>query len=122
RSAVIDSYRNMDNLEEFFWTVLDSLNFFNNGDIDWQRELLRSAGQYKVDLAVCGGSDKVQYVWSNLYLDQDGIIINNNYKRITFCLNVDFKISDWLKIGQSLAYTNGINNWINAGGTKNLSM
>lgn len=122
RSAVIDSYLNMDNPEEPFWTVLDSLNPSNNGDVDWQRELLRSAGQYKIDLAVRGGNDKVQYAWSNSYLDQDGIIINNNYKRITSRLNVDFKISDRLKIGQSLAYTNATNNRINAGGTGNLSV
>lgn len=122
RAAVIDSYNNMDNPEEPFWTILDSLNPSNNGDIDWQRELLRSAGQYKVDLAVRGGSDKLQYSWSNSYLDQDGIIISNNYKRITSRLNVDFKVSDRLKIGQSLAYTNATNNRINAGGTGNLSV
>lgn len=122
RAAVLDSYFNMDNPEEPFWTILDSLNPSNNGDIDWQRELLRSAGQYKVDLAVRGGTDKVQYAWSNSYLDQDGIIISNNYKRITSRLNVDFKVSDRLKIGQSLAYTNATNNRINAGGVGNLSV
>ncbi|NGF56212.1 TonB-dependent receptor [Parapedobacter sp. SGR-10] len=122
RAAVIDSYNNMDNPEEPYWTVLDSLNPSNNGDIDWQRELLRSAAQYKVDLAVRGGTDKVQYSWSNSYLDQDGIIISNDYKRITSRLNVDFKVTDRLKIGQSLAYTNATNNRINAGGTGNLSV
>lgn len=122
RAAVIDSYNNMDNPEEPFWTIVDSLNPSNNGDIDWQRELLRSAGQYKVDLAVRGGSDKVQYSWSNSYLDQDGIIISNNYKRITSRLNVDFNVSNKLKIGQSIAYTNATNNRINAGGTGNLSV
>ncbi len=122
RAAVIDSYNNMDTPEDPFWTIIDSLNPSNTGDIDWQRELLRSAGQYKVDLAVRGGSDKVQYSWSNSYLNQDGIIISNNYKRITSRLNVDFKVSDRLKIGQSLAYTNATNNRINAGGTGNLSV
>lgn len=122
RAAVMDSYLNMDNPEEPFWTIVDSLNPSNNEDIDWQRQLLRSAGQYKVDLAVRGGSDNVQYSWSNSYLDQEGIIISNNYKRITSRLNVDFKVSDRLKIGQSLAYTNATNNRINAGGTGNLSV
>src|SRR5690606_26708583 len=87
-----------------------------------QRELLRRAGQYKVDLAVRGGNDRVQYSWSNSFLDQDGIIISNNYKRITSRINVDFKVTDKLKIGQSLAYTNATNNRINAGGSSNLSV
>lgn len=122
RAAVLDSYNNMQNPEEPFWTILDSINPSNNGDIDWQRELLRRAGQYKVDLAVRGGNDRVQYSWSNSFLDQDGIIISNNYKRITSRINVDFKVTDKLKIGQSLAYTNATNNRINAGGSSNLSV
>lgn len=122
RAAVIDSYNNMGNPEEPYWTVLDSLNPSNNGDVDWQNELMRSAGQYKVDLAVRGGNDNVQYAWSNSFLDQDGIILNSNYKRITSRLNVDFKISDKLKVGQSLSFTNATNNRINAGGSGNLSI
>lgn len=122
RAAVIDSYNNMNNPEDPFWTILDSLSAMNNGDVDWQSELMRAAGQSKVDLAVRGGTKNVQYAWSSSYLDQDGVILNSNYKRITSRLNVDFNISEKLKVGQSLSFTNGINNRINAGGSGNLSV
>ncbi|MBC7000715.1 TonB-dependent receptor [Cytophaga sp. FL35] len=122
RDVIIDSYRNMANPVEPNWTIIDSLNPKNNGDVDWQEELLRVAPQYKVDLSVQGGSESAKYSWSSSFLNQDGIILNSNYKRITSRLNVDFKVSDKLTVGQSLSYTNGTNNRINAGGSGNLSV
>ncbi|PKA97496.1 LOW QUALITY PROTEIN: TonB-linked SusC/RagA family outer membrane protein [Flavobacteriaceae bacterium MAR_2009_75] len=122
RQAIIDSYRNMENPVEPNWTIIDSLNPKNNGDVDWQEELLRVAPQYKVDLSVQGGSENAKYSWSSSFLNQDGIILNSNYKRVTSRLNVDFNVSDKLTVGQSLSYTNGTNNRINAGGSGNLSV
>ncbi|WP_209405038.1 TonB-dependent receptor [Pseudozobellia sp. WGM2] len=122
RQAIIDSYRNMENPVEPNWTIIDSLNPKNNGDVDWQEELLRVAPQYKVDLSVQGGSENAKYSWSSSFSNQDGIILNSNYKRVTSRLNVDFNVSDKLTVGQSLSYTNGTNNRINAGGSGNLSV
>lgn len=122
RALIIDSYRNMDNPVEPLSAVIDSLNPRNNGDVDWQSELLRLAPQHKVDLSVRGGSEKVRYSWASSFLNQDGIILNSNYKRVTSRLNVDFNVSDRVTFGQSISYTNSINNRINAGGTGNLSV
>lgn len=122
RQVILDSYRNMENPVEPTFAVLDSLSPKNNGDVDWQSELLRVAPQYKVDLSVRGGSENVKYAWSSSFLNQDGIILNSNYKRVTSRLNVDFNASDKLKFGQSISYTNSINNRINAGGSGNLSV
>ncbi len=122
REAIIDSYLNAPNPEDPFWTILDSLSAMNNGDVDWQSELMRTAGQHKVDFAIRGGSEKTKYAWSNSYLDQDGVILNSNYKRITSRLNVDFVATDRLTIGQSISFTNATNNRINAGGVGNLSV
>lgn len=122
RSVILDSYRNMDNPVTPNAIILDSLNPKNNGDVDWQRELLRIAPQNKIDLSVRGGSDNLKYAWSSSFLDQDGIILNSNYRRVTSRLNVDFKVSEKITFGQSISYTNGVNNRINAGGTENLSV
>src|SRR5690606_27085047 len=122
RDFILDSYKNLGTNEEPYYTIIDSLSAMNNGDVDWQDELLRSAGQYKVDLSVRGGNEAMRYAWSSSYLDQDGIILNSSYKRLTSRLNVDFDISDKLTVGQSISYTNAVNNRINAGGTGNLSV
>ncbi|MFD2556213.1 SusC/RagA family TonB-linked outer membrane protein [Sphingobacterium tabacisoli] len=122
REAVLDSYNALPNPEEPYYTIIDSLNPMNNGDVDWQDALMRSAKQYKVDLSVRGGNEGTKYAWSSSYLDQDGVILNSNYKRFTSRLNVDFNISDRVRIGQSVSYTNAVNNRTNAGGSGNLSI
>lgn len=122
REVIIDSYQNMDNPVEPTTAVLDSLNPKNNGDVDWQEEVLRVAPQYKVDLAVRGGSEKVKYSWASSFLDQDGIILNSNFRRVTSRLNVDFEVSDRIRVGQSISYSNSHNNRINAAGRGNLSV
>ncbi|MDT0677195.1 SusC/RagA family TonB-linked outer membrane protein [Autumnicola musiva] len=122
REVIVDSYRNMENPIEVTWAVIDSLNPRNNGDIDWQEELYQIAPQYKVDLSVNGGSENMRYAWSSSFLDQDGIILASNYQRVTSRLNVDFDISEKVTVGQSISYTNGVNNRINAAGTGNTSL
>lgn len=122
RQVVIDSYRNMDNPTQPNAIVIDSLNPRNSGDVDWQDELLRIAPQHKIDLSIRGGSDDVKYAWSSSFLDQDGVILNSNYQRVTSRLNVDYKVSDKFTFGQSISYTNGVNKRINAAGTNNLSI
>ncbi|MHC1732117.1 MAG: SusC/RagA family TonB-linked outer membrane protein [Bacteroidales bacterium] len=128
REIIIDSYANLDRYNnattptEPHWTAIDSLNPMNNGDVDWQSVMYRKAWQHQVDLGVQGGSDAAKYAFSTSYLDQDGIFLASNYKRITSRLNTDFKVSDKVTIGQNVSFTNGKNNRINAGGTGNLSL
>lgn len=122
RQVILDSYRNMDNPVTPNAIILDSLNPKNNGDVDWQRELLRIAPENKIDLSVRGGTEDLKYAWSSSFLDQDGIILNSNYRRVTTRLNVDFKVSEKVTFGQSISYTNAVNNRINAAGTGNLSV
>lgn len=122
REAVLDSYNAMAQPEEPYFTVIDSLSPMNNGDVDWQSELMRTARQHKINLAVRGGSKGAKYAWSSSYLDQDGVILNSNYKRLTSRLNVDFDVTDAIRIGQSISYTNGVNNRTNAAGSGNNSI
>ena len=122
RQAVLDSYFAVPNPEEPYYTIIDSLNPMNNGDVDWQDEMMRTAKQYKLDLSVRGGTQAAKYAWSTSYLDQNGVILNSNYKRFTSRLNTDFAINDFIRLGQSVSYTNGVNNRTNAAGTGNLSI
>ena len=122
RSAVLDSYRNAGGNREPISAIVDSLSSTNNGDVDWQSELLRKAWQTNVDLSILGGTEDFKYAWSSSYLNQDGIILNSNFKRITSRLNVDFDVSDRLTIGQSVSFSNSVNNRINAAGSGNLSI
>lgn len=128
RQVIIDSYANLDRYNnattptEPHWTAIDSLNPMNNGDVDWQSVMYRTAKQSQVELSIQGGTQDAKYAFSTSYLDQDGIFLASNYKRITSRLNTDFKVSDRITVGQNISFTNGRNNRINAGGTGNLSL
>jgi len=51
------------------------------------------------NLGASGGNDKVQFYISGGYLDDDGVIITNNYKRYNLNVKVDAKINKWLETG-----------------------
>ncbi|SKC43516.1 SusC/RagA family TonB-linked outer membrane protein [Ohtaekwangia koreensis] len=81
---------------------------------NWQDEIFREAPVQNYQLTISGGNDKTQYsVSGNLY-DQDGIIINSGYKRTSFRLNLDTKVTDKLKISNSLTVSNARTNTISS--------
>ncbi len=118
----LDAYNNATTPTEPHWTAIDSLNPMNSGDVDWQDVMYRTAMQKQISLSIIGGTQAARYSINTSYLDQDGIILNSNYKRITSRLNVDFKVTDKINTGYSVSFTNGRNNRINAGGTGNNSL
>lgn len=128
REIIIDTYKNLDAYNnattpsEPHWTAIDSLNPMNSGDVDWQNIMYRTATQKQLDFSVIGGTAGAKYALSTSVLDQDGIILASNFKRITSRLNVDFVVTDKLKIGYSFSFSRALNNRINAGGTGNNSL
>jgi TonB-linked SusC/RagA family outer membrane protein len=72
---------------------------------DWYNQVLRSAAVTNHQLSISGGTEKSTYNFSLGYLDQDGIVKNNNYKRYTVRFANDFQLFEPLKIGYNVAGT-----------------
>lgn len=68
-------------------------------------------------LSVSGGNNKTQVALGLNYFNQEGIIRNTDYKRYALRLNIDQKVTDFIKVGTSLYYTNTNENKVRAGGT-----
>ncbi len=77
-------------------------DFRTNGGTDWQNEIYRSGLMQNHQLSMGGGSEKVRYFISGGYMDQEGVLINTNYKRFTLRSNVDLKLTKWLDAGVNL--------------------
>jgi TonB-linked SusC/RagA family outer membrane protein len=75
---------------------------------DWLGELFRTAPMQNYSLSYSGSNDKTNYYVSGNYFDQQGIVINTGYKKITFQLNTDTKVFDKLKFGNSLTLNHDI--------------
>ena len=84
---------------------------------DWQDLIFRSAPIQNHQLSVNGGTEKTQLALSLNYFDQDGIIINSDFKRYSLRLNLDHRISDRIKIGTSIMGSYNVNNGVTTGST-----
>lgn len=71
----------------------------NGGGEYWEDRLFKEAPFSNIQLSFSGGGDAVDYYISGNYNNQDGTIINQNYKRYGIRANVNGKISDKFKVG-----------------------
>ena len=77
----------------------------NYPNTDWQREVFRNALNARANLSVTGGSDRVRYNFSVGYQDEDGIMLNSFFKKVTVKGGFEAKLTDWLKFGASFSPT-----------------
>ena len=74
---------------------------YEDQETDWQDAVFRpNAFMHNYNLSFDGGNDKGHYALSASYFGQQGTIVGSDYNRFTLRLNTDFKVRDWLKIGE----------------------
>ncbi|MBQ7413896.1 MAG: TonB-dependent receptor [Prevotella sp.] len=66
---------------------------------DWQDALFRTGLRQEYNLSVRGGSKGINYSLSGGYFSQEGITINNDFKRLTLRGSIDVKAYKWLDLG-----------------------
>ena len=81
---------------------------------DWYDQILRNAPVTNHTLSISGGTEKTTYNLSLGYLNQDGIVATNNYKRYTARLTNDFQVLKFLKVGYNVSGTGSKSNDINS--------
>ncbi|PWB27201.1 TonB-dependent receptor [Flavobacterium sp. HTF] len=70
---------------------------------NWQDELFRTATMYNHQIAFSGEKDGTRYYTSLNYFDQEGIVLNSDFNRMSLRLNVDSSVKSWLKIGNNMS-------------------
>ena len=73
--------------------------------IDWQDEVYRTGLRQNYNIALRGGSEKVQTAFSAGYFDQEGVVLGSEFKRFNLSLNLDYTPFTWLKSSSSVKYT-----------------
>ena len=79
----------------------DELENYNNGVFnDPFKDLISRQGSLStLDLSVSGKTDKVNYLFSGSLSNDVGLIKGDQEKRVTFRINLDTKINEWLTVG-----------------------
>lgn len=71
----------------------------SNGEgTDWQREALRPAGIYNIQMGVSGGKE-IRYYVSGNYQQDDGIMDHNDFNRVNFRTKIDGNLGKKIKFG-----------------------
>jgi TonB-linked SusC/RagA family outer membrane protein len=82
---------------------------------DWQNSVLRTAANQSHQFSFSGGDDKTRYSLSGNYTDQDGILLNTDFKRYTGRLNLERNIFKnliaSLSLNASKLNQNGLNEY-----------
>ena len=66
-------------------------DYRNIAQYDWQDFIFRSAWQQSHNVSLSGGTESVRYNGSFSYYDQDGVVINSNYKKLNGRMNLLIK-------------------------------
>ncbi|MBA2744698.1 MAG: TonB-dependent receptor [Flavisolibacter sp.] len=75
------------------------------GATDWYEELTRPAFMQNHAVSIGGSKNQYRYFFSTGYLNEQGILLGNNYRRFTFRYNHDMNIGSKFKIGNNLSYS-----------------
>ena len=77
---------------------------------DWQEEIFRTAPVRNLAVSVNGGSQQGTYFISGGYFDQEGIVIENDYSRVSFRVNSVYKINPVISVGENLSVSYAVRN------------
>lgn len=105
--------QNQHKLSEGWQSMPDPINptktiIFN--DFDFQNSLYRTGVSGNHSITASGGTEKGTFSAGLGYLNNDGIVITTNYKRLNAHINGDYKIRDNLKVFGRLLYSNSQDN------------
>lgn len=72
---------------------------------DWQDVLFRTAFTHNVQISASGGSEKTQFMFSAGYLDQEGVVDQNEYNRLSVRSNINHKFNNHIDVGLKIGLT-----------------
>lgn len=90
-----------------------------NANTDWQDAVFRTGIATNHDLSISGGSEKSQYYISLGYLNEEGIVLNSDFERISLRANLNSRLTDRLTLKSSITGSNSVQNGFSAAENNN---
>ena len=88
------------------WMNPQILANYNEGNVtDWLDAVTRTGVIQNYQIAVSGSANKVNYYLSAAYDDNKGIVVGNDFNRISVMAKIKTDITGWLQIGADANFT-----------------
>lgn len=84
----------------------------NKSGTNWWKTLLKPSFIQNHQLSLSGATDKNNYAVTFGYMDDNGILLNSYFKRLSLRVNTDFKVKPWLKVGENVEFSYTTNNTV----------
>lgn len=82
-----------------YLTVEEAENRRNGQTVDWMDHVIRTGRIQNYHLDVSGRSERSNYYVSGTWFKNEGIVLDDDYERISLNLNLNNRITDWYSIG-----------------------
>ncbi len=79
-----------------------------NNNTDWMDVITRTGYNQQYNANLSGGGERVRYYWGLGYTNQYGTTKGTGYDRFNNVFNIDYRVSNKLKITADLSYTNSL--------------
>ncbi|MDX1284300.1 MAG: SusC/RagA family TonB-linked outer membrane protein, partial [Draconibacterium sp.] len=89
-----------------YLTVTEANNLAAGKTIDWQKELIQTAPTQNYVASISGNTEKTNYYISASYYQQEGIVENDDFDRLTSRINLSTEITDWFKVSVKSSFAN----------------
>lgn len=86
-------------------TQEEKTNYLAGNEINWVDQVKQTAPIQNYDLSVSGKSDRSNYFVSGSYTGEEGVLKNDQFKRLTLHTNVESKVTDWFTLGLISSYS-----------------
>ncbi len=77
-----------------------------NNNTDWMDQITRDGIYQQYNTSLTGGGERISYYWGLGYTNQYGTTKGTGYDRFNTRFNLDYRISDKLKVSADLSYVN----------------
>lgn len=84
----------------------ERVNYAKGETRDWQDDVFRQSFTMDHQVSISGGTDKTSYMAAVSYLDNPGVVVNSNYRRVSVYANLQQTLNKWLQIGLTTQFVN----------------
>lgn len=105
----LESVMARNNSSDLSWLKPQELANMEAGrEINWLDASTRTGWVQDYQVSVSGAGEKMNYYLSAAYSDNQGVVIGDDYNRITALAKINTDITSWLQIGVDAAFTKSV--------------